>query len=171
MYDQNQVEKLLKSNTRLLLDNIDQFPEDHFNVQPEEDRWSAGQVAEHLAKVETATLRLFNGKTKPADRDPEAKIKTVKREFLDFEKSFTAFEPIKPGENSKDKQKLVSTLKHTRKMMMELIRSDKDLSVICTDFEHPLFGSFSIIEWIYFNIYHAERHIKQLEGIKNRVIK
>ena len=171
MHDKKEVENILESNTRLLLDKITQFPEDYFNDQPAEGRWSAGQVTEHLAKVEIATLRLFNGKTKPADRNPETKIESVKREFLDFEKSFNAFGPIIPGENSRDKQKLVSTLKQTREKMIELIRSDRDLSVICTDFEHPLFGSLSIIEWIFFNIYHTERHIRQLEEIKNLVNK
>lgn len=170
MRNRQEVEKLLESNTRLLIDTIDQFPEDHFNTQPEAGSWSGGQVTEHLAKVETATLRLFSGKTKPADRDPESKIETVEREFLDFEKSFNAFGPIIPGENSKDKQKLISTLKQTREKMVEMIQSDRDLSLICTDFTHPLFGSFSIIEWIYFNIYHAERHIRQLKETKSRVI-
>lgn len=41
----------------------------------------------------------------------------------------------------------------------------KDLSELCTSFKHPSLGECTRREWVYFSIYHAERHLKQLKMI------
>ncbi|MGO1866936.1 MAG: hypothetical protein ACTH0U_01705, partial [Sphingobacterium sp.] len=42
---------------------------------------------------------------------------------------------------------------------------NKDLSLTCIDFSIPEYGEFTRFEWIWFNIYHTQRHMLQLESM------
>ena len=158
----------LNDSTKKLLAGIEKFPEGRFNDKPNGDAWSAGQVGEHLIKVETGTVRLFTGSTEPADRDPEEKIERIEEEFLNFEKKFTAFGPILPDEKPKDQQKVVNKLQDIRQRLASLVDLH-DLSALCTGFEHGLFGYLTRVEWIYFTIIHSRRHLEQVRRIKRDI--
>ncbi|MBE7179216.1 MAG: DinB family protein, partial [Mucilaginibacter polytrichastri] len=42
---------------------------------------------------------------------------------------------------------------------------DMDLSMLCLGFDFPGLGFLTRYEWLYFNIYHTQRHIRQLRNI------
>ena len=154
----------LRENTRQLLSVIQEFPETKFNTLPSGDEWSAGQVCEHLIKVETGTLRLYTGKTESCDRDPEEKITTIKKRLGDRDTKMSAFGPIIPDENPKNKTKVLEKLQDIRQRLTSLIEVH-ELTELVLGFDHPLFGRLTRIEWIYFSIYHSRRHIYQIQEI------
>lgn len=164
------VRNALKKSTRELLQVISQFPEEDFNTKPLGGGWTAGQVAEHLIKVETGTNRLFTGETKICDRDPEEKINNIRNRLTDFETKINAMDTIVPDDNPKNKDDVLDKLQDIRQRLTGMIELH-DLSELITGFAHPLFGSLTRIEWIYFNIYHAERHLEQIKSLSKRIPK
>lgn len=157
----------LNESTKELLSVIGKFPEERFNTRPSEEAWSAGQVAEHLIKVETGTIRLFSGPTEPADRDPEQKIRRIEEEFLNFDKKFRAGGPILPDDKPKDKKSVLDKLQDIRQRLASVVDLH-DLTEICSGFEHRLFGTLTRVEWIYFNIIHTRRHLEQVKNIERQ---
>lgn len=159
------VKKDLRQSTNNLMDVLSLTPEDFFNIQPSQDGWSVGKIGEHLIKVETGTVRIFTGSAEASDRDAEQKIKTIRDRMMDFETKMTAYGPIIPDDEPKEKTKVLEKLQDIRQKLLGFI-DIQDLTEMVTAFEHPIFGSLTRIEWIYFNIYHSRRHIKQIEKIQ-----
>jgi len=168
MRTKSQIIRDLNKSTKELLTLLSEFPEGQFNTKPDKDAWSAGQVAEHLIKVETGTVRLFTGETVPTERDPEQKIETIEKEFLNFEKKFTAFGPIRPDDQPKQKEKVLEKLQDLRQRLAGLVELH-DLTVTCKGFEHGLFGYLTRVEWIYFTIIHSRRHAGQIRRVQSRL--
>lgn len=158
----------LVDSTDKLLRILSGVSDSNFNIKPVEEGWSVGQTTEHLIKVEYGTLKLFAGPVHPTDRDPEQKIQEIKERFLNFEKRMTAFGPIIPDAIPKDKSKALVKLQDIRQQLTGLI-DIRDLTKTVTGFEHPLFGYLTLIEWIYFNIYHSRRHVRQIQEIVNSI--
>lgn len=163
----SEVHSDFKQSTRQLLNTISNFPEEYFNTQPEEGKWTAGQIAEHLIKVETGTLRLFTGDTVACDRDPEEKISTVKKRMLNYNSKMKAYGPIIPDGNPKGKDRVLEKLQDIRQRLIGLVEI-KDLTELVKGFEHPFFGFMTRVEWIYFNICHSRRHLQQIEQLAHQ---
>lgn len=158
----------LRNSTNHLLGVLYETPGRIYNEMPRGNSWTIGMVAQHLIKVETSTVRLFAGMAEPTERNPESKINTIKSRLLDHNTKMRAFGPIIPDENLKDKQALIEKLQDLRQRMMSCIEIE-DLTETVTGFEHPLFGFLTRVEWIYFNIYHAERHVRQINEISKKL--
>lgn len=158
----------LKDSTQKLLELISEFPEKFFNTKPNDGGWSAGEVAEHLIKLETGTVRLFIGEGTPCERNPEEKIGTMKKRLLQFEKKMTAPDSIVPDGKAKDKRKVLDKIQDIRQRLTGMI-DIHDLSEVISDFDHPVFGTLTRIEWIYFSIYHSQRHGHQIDNIYQEV--
>lgn len=154
----------LKDSTRQLLSTVQAVPEADFNRQPAKGRWSAGQIAEHLIRVEVGTLRFFTGANRAPGRDPEAKVEELRRKLLNREQKLTAYGPIVPDDRPKQKQAVLAKLQDTRQRLTGLIELE-DMSRVLTDFDHPLFGPLSRAEWIWFIIFHSARHRQQLREL------
>lgn len=165
-----QVRSDLKQNTRELLQTVSDFPEAHFNTHPSEGEWTAGQVAEHLIKVESSTVQLFTGSTEPSNRKPGQKISAIKDRLLDFNSKMKAFGPIIPDHTPKEKAAVLDKIQDLRQRLTGLIDIE-DLTVLLTGFKHPLFGTLTRLEWIYFNIYHCRRHNRQIQDIRRTLDK
>ncbi len=155
----------LKKSTRELLTTISNFPEEYFNTHAKEGRWTAGQIAEHLIKVETGTVHFFTGETEPTDRDPLQKISKVKERLLNDDLRMNANEPIIPDDKPKDKESVLKKLQDIRQRLISLVEIE-DLTELISSFAHPLFGPMTRVEWIYFNILHSRRHIRQSRDLE-----
>jgi uncharacterized damage-inducible protein DinB len=161
----SEVRSDFKQSTRQLLNTISNFPEEYFNTQPEEGKWTAGQIAEHLIKVETGTVRLFTGDTEACDRDPKEKIATVKERMLNYDSKMNADGPIIPDDNPKGKDRVLEKLQDIRQRLISMVEIE-DLTELVSGFDHPLFGPMTRVEWIYFNIYHGRRHLHQIQDLE-----
>ncbi|MCU7495357.1 MAG: DinB family protein [Ignavibacteria bacterium] len=155
----------LESSTGRLAEAFMGFPVNEFNRSISTDTWSAGDIAEHLYIVESFIGKMITGATRPSNRDPLQKATLVGTTFNDFEKKFTAAREISPTQNPKDRDEISSKLINNRTLLVNLLKTH-DLTVSCLDFIHPKFGELTRAEWIYFIIYHGDRHLHQLENVR-----
>jgi len=159
----------LNNSTDMLISQIGLFKDNEFNVKPEPDQWSAGDVAEHIYILESFINKVLKGTCVPSERNPEEKVVVVKTIFSNFDKKLNAPDPVAPSVNVKTIDRLLNDIKASR-LITEQIVSAHDLSLICKDFVHKGFGEMTRTEWVHFCIYHTERHLQQMQKIKEKLI-
>ena len=153
-----------------LLQTVSAFPKDQFNTVPFEGSWTAAQVSDHILKSVSGVHKMLYGPTKPTDRLPDRKAEAIKSMFLDFETKMKSPEFVLPGNSPIEKEKLLNALEEITAKMIEAIKT-LNLSETCTAFELPGFGEFTRVEWIWFAIYHTQRHTHQLKNIYEILLK
>ncbi|PZD76546.1 DinB family protein [Mesonia sp. K7] len=146
--------------TSSLLKTLAALSEEQINLYPKEG-WSVGQIGEHLLKS-YAFVETLNGNTKETNRPIDQKLEPIKTLFLDTSIKMDAPKEILPSEESIDKKTLIKNLEDRIAQIKEVIQH-QDLSFTCTDFSIPAYGEFTRFEWIWFNTYHTQRHLHQLE--------
>jgi|AntRauTorcE11897_2_1112592.scaffolds.fasta_scaffold03828_2 hypothetical protein len=161
MHTKKQVHKDFTTSSQNLLETLIEFPEAHFNEQPEAVKWSAGQIAEHLIKSEADVAKYFGKDAESTDRDPKQKIALMKEKMLNAQQCFSAPSLVAPDGANGNRQQLIDTLQDIRQRLAGMIEIE-DLTKTLSASDHPGFGSLRRIEWLYFNIYHAERHVGQI---------
>lgn len=140
------------------------FSPEIFLLQPSPDRWSAAQQAEHLLKVDMTTYQALKSETIPTNRPPDQKIPLI-REAMESDTKRIAPERVQPSVTKLEPQVIAAQITAVREKVARLIR-ELDLSEACRVYKHPSLGTLTRLEWVYFNIYHAERHIRQIEELK-----
>ncbi|HEX2869122.1 MAG TPA: DinB family protein [Ignavibacteriales bacterium] len=165
MIDKNTLTYDLECATARLAEAFGDFPMNEFNKSASIGTWSAGDIAEHLYITESYISRTLTGSVRPSDRNPMQKIPLLGTTFQDFERKFTAGKEIYPTEVPKNRDEITQKLVNNRMMLLNTIKTH-DLSESCLDFIHPKFGELTRAEWIYFVIYHGERHLQQLENVR-----
>lgn len=138
------------------------FTPGDFNTIPFKDSWTPAQVAGHLQKA--VDPGILYGNVKTVNRDPAAKINNAKRVFLDFSIKMQSPDFIIPSAEPRTQDEMLDILVQIWNRM-KVAAQNLDLSVTCTDFEIPGFGEFTRLEWIWFYIFHTQRHIHQLRKI------
>lgn len=94
----------------------------------------------------------------------DQKLGLVKTLFLDMSIKMDSPKAILPSMGKIDKKELIEGIVGRREQTRKVI-VNKDLSLTCTDYAIPEYGEFTRFEWIWFNIYHTQRHIQQLENV------
>lgn len=162
MYNRQQLLDEIKISTQKVIQILSEFPEELFNLKPAPEKWSAAETAEHLVVVEGLILSVVNGKKVYSDgREICQKRESIKAVFGDFEKKLTAPEPIQPKGLVSRKSEVIETFSSLRGKQEEALRN-LDLSMVCEDFSHRVFGNLTVCEWISFIIAHSERHLHQV---------
>ncbi|MGO1786399.1 MAG: DinB family protein [Sphingobacterium sp.] len=148
--------------TLSLLKRLVSLTEEQLNLQPKEG-WSAGQFGEHLLKT-YGFVDILNGKTRKTKRPIDQKLEPIKTLFLDTSIKMDAPKATLPAKNKIVKKDLMNGLEDRIEQIKKVIQN-KDLSLTCIDFSIPEYGEFTRFEWIWFNIYHTQRHMLQLESM------
>lgn len=158
----------LHQSTHKLLGHLSTFTETEFNFHPAPGKWSAADIAEHLLIIETRIQGALRGLLSPTERAPEDKLALFKPALQDRSQTIQAPDAVMPTGAIKDKKKILDALEEQRnKLTLALQTTDLDLT--CMDFSHPRLGKLTVVEWVWFNIYHAQRHIHQLEELKRSI--
>lgn len=154
----------LQSTKTKLLDTIAAFKKEDFNSIPFEGSWTAAQVSEHILKFVSGTLQLLYGPVQPTNRDHLEKVSEIRGVFLDFSIKMKSPEFVLPGDAPMENKKLHADLEHTFEKIVVAINT-LDIAPTCTAFELPGTGTLTRAEWIWFSIYHTQRHTRQLKNI------
>ncbi|AWA29834.1 DinB family protein [Flavobacterium magnum] len=141
--------------------------EEKLDCSPAPNSWSAGQVAEHLIKG-MGNIGGMGVKTAAAHRPKDAKVAAIKDLFLDFTTKLSSPEFILPTAHKHDLKQQLHMLKSIEEQHQGMAE-DADLSLESLVFELPGFGTFTLYEWIVFNIVHAQRHTHQLQKIRQSI--
>lgn len=147
---------------------LSSFTTEQFNVVPFEGSWTAAQVGDHIAKSQSMITSLIYGNTKPSERNPRKNVEAIKTVFLNFDTKLTSPEFILPAFERLEKAIVINNLNSIAGKVTEVIHT-VDLSIICTEFTPPNLGELTGLEWVYFIIYHTQRHTHQLRNIFQKV--
>jgi hypothetical protein len=155
--------KEIKVTYSVLLQTLSRYEADEMDIIPFEGSWTAGQVAEHIIKSGSGICGFLQGPTEPTHRPIDQKVATIKSVFLDFTIKMQSPDFILPTQTSHHKDAQVNTLESIRNELLQA--ATLDLSHTCTGFELPGIGMLTRLEWLYFNCFHTQRHIRQLGNI------
>ncbi len=98
------------------------------------------------------------------DRNSEENISPIRESFLDFHTKMKNPDFNTPTGKHHDKQKTIESLKDIYENVKDAA-GKLDLTQMCLDFEIPGSGNMIRMEWIYFMIYHTQRHTHQSKNI------
>lgn len=161
MYTQDIISRDYHANLDYLKGVISEISLEVFSVQPNVHSWSINHIIEHILNVEKSTKAIGNRPTEETDRSPSIKINDIKSRALNFEVKVQAPTAVLPTKERSDHQKMLEELEITRIGILKQ-GNEKGWHQIITIIKHPIFGAMTRLEWLYFNIYHVERHIHQI---------
>ena len=144
------------------------FAPDMFNRQPSPNNWSPAQISEHLLKVDLSTYQALKSETIPSNRPPDQKIALI-RSAMESDTKREAPEQVQPSVKQHVPQAIAQLIRAQREKVKRLA-SELDLTEACRVYKHPSLGTLTRLEWVCFNIYHAQRHIRQMEGLQSQMI-
>lgn len=152
-------------NIEYLSECLSDMSETQCKQIPEEGKWCVQQILEHLYLTETAVYELCSVEGRDTDRSPFEKIISIRNHFGDHSKHYSSLEMLSPCDTTKSVTDLLGNIKEIRSRLIEEGNS-RSWSEEYTAFKHPLVGSMTRYEWVYFNIYHLDRHTHQIRSIK-----
>jgi hypothetical protein len=151
-----------------VLDTLTGFNDQQFNTQPAYGGWTAGQVAEHLL-LSGGVTEVVKGSTTPTtNRPPDTHLPMIAGIFLDFNTKLQSPDMIVPHSGYYDKQQQINKMRIVWENVKERI-SHLDLTVTCLDFEFPTVGPLTRLEWLWFYVWHTQRHLRQLRNIHSAI--
>lgn len=166
--DINTIHKHLDENTRLFLDILDTIPPDKLNRTNPNVQWSILSCAEHLLiREEEIHTQALHGPTKPvADREPDSKINAIRECFEDLDKRLAVPAPTIPDHSYEDIASFSKAFRANREAIKTALKDH--LTEECLEVEHTWLGLglFTKIEWAYYLIFHAEKHLQQITKIE-----
>lgn len=154
--------KVFEQTTQEFLGLLYPLDEKTLNQKGHDDHWSPGQIGEHILKS-YASVETLLGRTKPTERKPDEKIAKIKELFLDYSIRMKSPEAIIPTSQPISKANLLSQLENRIMQLANVIKT-ADLSLTCIDYAIAEYGDFTRLEWIWFDIYHTQRHTHQLKN-------
>lgn len=156
----------LQKNIEQTFDNlyriVEKSNDSDFDKNPSENAWSIGQVVEHITKTVSGFDQLFSDKNVQEDRESDKKILAIKSVFLDYSTKYEAPEFVAPTSMEHDKNESLQKINQVKNELL-LLANTRDLSLVPQDLELPSFGKFTRLEWLYFAIFHTQRHTEQIE--------
>ncbi|MXV52047.1 DinB family protein [Pedobacter sp. HMF7647] len=166
--DKSNLSEQFERTEEQLLDAINLFSDEQINTVPFKDSWTGAQVADHVTKFQSGIPELFGGVTVKADRDPGEKVEPLKKLFLDHSIKMQSPDFVWPTDDYLEKDAIIAALQQRKQEITKVI-NDYDLDEICIGFQLPVFGTLTQKEWIYFIIFHTQRHTHQLQNIYEKV--
>ncbi|MFB3144674.1 MAG: DinB family protein [Candidatus Methylomirabilales bacterium] len=169
----DQILRHLDETRSRLLDEVADLDADQFRRQPSPTEWSAAQVLDHLALVESQLSRHFRAMV-------EGKVPTTVRmvdRLRRLPPRLAAYRLIKaqnprsvtPGD-VQPKEQLLARLAQSRVDLKALIAETRERELSKLRFAHLALGGFNLYEWFAFIGYHEERHRKQIVEIKSKIL-
>ena len=157
----------LDNNTRLFLDILDTVPPDKLHQKNAQTAWCIMDCAEHMLICEQGVARALQGAAEPVtDRAPNSKVPDISHSFMDFDKRLRVMgEPDTLEGGYQSTADFSKAFRQNRESVKATLQKEP-VDWLCKDMEHPIFGFMTRIEWVYYLIYHTERHLQQINRIE-----
>ncbi|MGJ1419377.1 DinB family protein [Sphingobacterium spiritivorum] len=149
-----------KFNHSLLTTDANQI-----NTVPFEDSWTIGQTADHIIICSSS---IPDEHTQVSERPFDQYVSVLKEMFLNMELKFKADPSLLPHKNSYTKDELLEQMEINKSNLLKNIEST-DLTLICTDMAFPQMDYLTRYEWLSFIGFHTQRHLIQIENIKDKL--
>jgi len=153
----------LENNTQFLKNTIADIPEKILLQEPGPDQWSIHTILDHLRVTDKGVYRLCKTEATPTDRSPMLIINQMKEKFKNRDVKLPAPKTVLPYYDGKSKDELILELEEIRSLMIDQGEA-LGWHEVLDGFPHPITGTMTRLEWLYFSIYHTERHILQIDS-------
>lgn len=150
-----------RKTTQELMQLIEKFDHESFNRKPTINKWSAGEVAEHLLIFDIRLNHILETATHPTDRDITEKQPVFNARVSDRKNKIEAPPFLIPSEGIKSSSDLAEKIRAERMGICNLIEKI-DLSLHSKEYPHRLFGELTAYEWVNLVDVHTMRHMAQL---------
>ena len=162
--------EVLEASARDFREAVEGLSPAQWSFQEAPDRWSIGQVAEHLAITEGVIggilASIGSGPRATVDAEQRAALDMMIREGLkDRTQRFQAPEVVAPPPEARSSEDVMGAFKEGRKGVAEFVRST-DLDLRSRTSAHPAFGEIDGHQWVLLITSHVWRHLDQIEEIK-----
>jgi hypothetical protein len=156
-----------------LLASVENLNEGQQSFRPALDRWSIGQLCEHLSIVEGNVVVLLGkllGRVEESDavRAADAPFGPVSiEEFVERTRGvkLEAPERIRPGDATPLADSL-ARLRESRAALHTLRPRIERADGHALSFPHPAWGPLNLYQWLLFVGAHEDRHLAQIEALK-----
>jgi hypothetical protein len=162
--------KFLTTGRDQVLAEAENLTDAQWNFKQGPDRWSVGEVVEHLALAEPALFalqqKMLQGPKATPEQLAEAKgldDKIVQR-VEDRTQKATAPEPIRPGKLG-DRKQVIAAFKEQRGNTLKYAGTTKD-DLRAYVAASPVFKTVDAYQWLLFIGAHNNRHLAQLREVK-----
>jgi hypothetical protein len=163
--------KLMEDSQKEFLGLVEGLSEAQWNYKPAPDRWSVGEVAEHIVLADGLLYASFQkALDSPPNPDWEAKTRG-KTEFLekvmvDRTHKAQAPEPIQPH-GKLSHEEVIRRYKEIRAREIKFIQeTDIPLKEHTADHPFPVFGTLNAYQWFIYIPLHNLRHDQQIAEVK-----
>ena len=158
------LEKDFADASGIFIELLESVDENNFNRIPFPGSWTPAQLAEHVIKFTSGVAKVQTAPAVEANRPVDLNEGKLKAIFLDMNRKNIAPDFVQPGNDLLEKKVVIEKLKSIRQNIILAIDSN-DLSLLCAGIQFPSLGELTRLEWIYFGIYHVQRHVIQLKNM------
>jgi uncharacterized damage-inducible protein DinB len=160
----------MRTSRKMFIDALAQVSTAQWNFKPAPDRWSVGEIAEHIALSEDMIFSLITGEIVKNPADPAKRAAPPVTDAYvherDLDRSHKAKAPdyLVPTHRWKDKDELSAAFLKSRDRSIAYLQATReDLRV---HFQPSPIGTLDAFQWFLFMSSHTERHLKQMEEVK-----
>ena len=142
------------------------------SLRPAEDRWSVGEILDHVARVESSFTRLLNkrvGDARARGHENETDDSSVLGRFgsegvVDRTRRIEAPPIVRPQQGASAEEGLVA-LRTSRIGLRTALANASGLALGTITQAHPFFGVLDMYQWAIVLGYHDLRHAAQIREI------
>ncbi|WP_276372503.1 DinB family protein [Chryseolinea sp. H1M3-3] len=161
---------LLEENSKKFLTKIEQVSDEQWRFKPSSDKWSVGDIAEHITISEgflfSIAQKLLQSLPDPEKaKNLEGNEQRILAKAMDRTTKAQAPEPIKPQGKFTSKFELIAAFKAAREKTITYIKTTSD-PLKNHVAPHPAVGDLTAYQWLVWIVAHANRHDAQLEEVK-----
>ena len=168
--DRAKVIQMLKDSQKETLDAIKGLSDEQWNYKPAPEKWSVGQVAEHIWLAEGLLFGAMENALKaPENPKWEEQTKGKDERVVSILTNRTgkaqAPETIKP--TGKTRAEIMQGLKDSRAKTMKFAKETKaELKSHTTEHPFKIFGTLNAYQWLIYIPAHNIRHNQQIAEVK-----
>ena len=164
---------LLEANAKKFLADIEHVSDEQWKFKPASNAWSVGEVSEHITLSEALLYSIVQKTLLTPPDDEKAKTlagneKQLLVSVMDRSAKAQAPEVIKPIGRFVTKKELIEAFEIARAKTINYVKTTQD-PLKNHVARHPAFGELTTYQWLVLIAGHANRHVAQLEEVKNNI--
>lgn len=146
-----------------LLESVSYLSDEQLNKKPEEATWSIMQNLEHLYLMERVVVQRM---AKELKYNPEPTSEVPIAMLLNRSKKIDAPDFLMPSNDFISLKEIKSKLEESREALIHFVSNTSEEDLTNRAMNHRLFGKLSLKQWVALIGYHEQRHLKQIEEVK-----
>jgi DinB family protein len=163
--------KYLEDTRQKVLDSLKDLSDAQWKFKAAPERWSAAEVAEHIAVSEETILALVTERVMKSPAAPEkkeavkGKDELVRNSITNRTVKAQAPEMLKPTNRFKTLEETIKAFNASRDKTIEYVRTTQD-DLRSHFTPHPIFKDLDAYQWILLLSGHSERHSLQILEVR-----